>query len=504
MKKTLFFAVLIVLRMTGYAQTPAHEILSRMNHVFDHVNRGNVPTGLLSNYGIQPIPLEYYDGIPADSNFVDIDSYLLLYAGIYSSKFNDNITLITTDDLIGRIEDYTQGTSIPVSVMHFSYNRIKETAVGEGLVNVENDQIMVITGKNPYETLDLFAAGPREVVTEGGTVSFIFPSILRMTDVAKPVQSLQVRFDENMAYLDTDWNTSVNHTFTTEGIKKVRFRVNYADGTSFTSQTNIIVRGIPPADGGTRSAGPEDAAGISGARYDVEVNSTSAHSGGTIQVKLASSNSSGKIQKALVIAEGFDPSPLLDVANADLYSLLVDPERTNNLISEIDNNEYDIVYVDNKNGMDDIKRNAALFMEALELINSPVYKNEGATPNVVMGISMGGLVARYALRKMEMQGKDHQTWKYMSIDSPHKGANVPVGFQTATRHLSSLDFRFFFNTIFEMTDIPLVADALEVLNSMAAKQMLIYNVNDAGTGYNNSIHVAFLAEYEQMGFPQKC
>ncbi len=142
MKKTLFFAVLIVLRVIGYAQTPADEILSRMNHVFEHVNRDNVPTGLLSNYGIQPIPLEYYDGIPADSNFVDMDSYLLLYAGIYSSKFNDNITLITTDDLIGRIEDYTQGTSIPVSVMHFSYNRIKETAVEEELVNVENDQII--------------------------------------------------------------------------------------------------------------------------------------------------------------------------------------------------------------------------------------------------------------------------------------------------------------------------------------------------------------------------
>ena len=45
-----------------------------MNYVFEEVNRSNVPTGLLSNYGVQTIPLEYYNGIPADSNFVDIDS----------------------------------------------------------------------------------------------------------------------------------------------------------------------------------------------------------------------------------------------------------------------------------------------------------------------------------------------------------------------------------------------------------------------------------------------
>ncbi len=263
------------------------------------------------------------------------------------------------------------------------------------------------------------------------------------------------------------------------------------------------MRGIP-TEGDFRSTGPDDAAGIGGARYDISLNSTSAHSGGTIQVKLATTNTTGKIQKALIIAEGFDTFPLLDAANTDLYSLLADPERTNFIIPEISNYDYDIVYVDNNNGIDDIKRNAALFMEALDKINSSIYRNDNASPNVVMGISMGGLVARYALRKMETENKDHKVWKYISIDSPHKGANVPVGFQAAARHLSSLDFKYFFRTIFEMTDIPMVSDALEVLNSPAAKQMLIYNVNDAGTGYDNSIHTTFLAEYDQMGFPQKC
>lgn len=97
MKKYIMFFLSIVLSIAAFAQTPADEIAARMNYVFAKVNKNNVPTGLLSNYGIQPIPLEYYNGVPADSNFVDLSSYKLLYTGVYSSKFNDKISLITPD-----------------------------------------------------------------------------------------------------------------------------------------------------------------------------------------------------------------------------------------------------------------------------------------------------------------------------------------------------------------------------------------------------------------------
>lgn len=119
--------------------------------MFEEVNRSNVPTGLLSNYGVQPIPLEYYNGIPADSNFVDNDSYILLYAGVYSAKFNNNISLITPDELSLQIQNYSSGNSIPVSVMHYEYNRIKEDAVEQGLVSVVNEQIIEIAGKHGYQ-----------------------------------------------------------------------------------------------------------------------------------------------------------------------------------------------------------------------------------------------------------------------------------------------------------------------------------------------------------------
>jgi len=172
-----------------------------------------------------------------------------------------------------------------------------------------------------------------------------------------------------------------------------------------------------------------------------------------------------------------------------------------NLKDNINLSQYDIVYVDYNNGTDDIRRNAKLFEEAINWVNA--HKTSGQ-PNVVMGLSMGGLVARYALRTMEVAGKDHQTWKFISVDAPHKGANVPVSVQAMVRHLQELDLRVFFIKVLSAADIfSDLKGAVNLLNSKAAKQMLIYQVTKDLT-YDNSEYTAFMQEYDALGFPQQC
>ncbi|MFD5818094.1 esterase/lipase family protein [Streptomyces sp. NPDC127038] len=54
----------------------------------------------------------------------------------------------------------------------------------------------------------------------------------------------------------------------------------------------------------------------------------------------------------------------------------------------------------------------------------------------VGGFSMGGIVARYALAKMETQRMDHRVGVYASFDSPHRGAWVPIGLQALAHYLA--------------------------------------------------------------------
>lgn len=54
----------------------------------------------------------------------------------------------------------------------------------------------------------------------------------------------------------------------------------------------------------------------------------------------------------------------------------------------------------------------------------------------VLGQSMGGAVARYALADMEQSSLDHKTMPFVSHDAPQQGANIPVSVQYMFRHVN--------------------------------------------------------------------
>ncbi|GHU73458.1 hypothetical protein FACS189413_17850 [Bacteroidia bacterium] len=131
-----------------------------------------------------------------------------------------------------------------------------------------------------------------------------------------------------------------------------------------------------------------------------------------------------------------------------------------------------------------------------------------SNPNVVIGISMGGLIARYALRSMELYPNNygyHDTWKYFSLDSPHKGANLPLGLQGMIRDLQNFSVAILGGlTIVDAASvIPMMDQLYGVLDSKAARQMLIYYCNK-NLKIDNNEYEAFQKEYDRIGFPVQC
>ena len=74
----------------------------------------------------------------------------------------------------------------------------------------------------------------------------------------------------------------------------------------------------------------------------------------------------------------------------------------------------------------------------IKWVNTQKANNGSTFQNVVLGQSMGGLVARYALKDMENKGLNHDTRLYVSHDTPHLGANVPLSVQHSARHLRNM------------------------------------------------------------------
>src|SRR5690606_2770083 len=153
-------------------------------------------------------------------------------------------------------------------------------------------------------------------------------------------------------------------------------------------------------------------------------------------------------------------------------------------------------------GADFIQRNAMIRVELIETIND---LKTGTAQNVVIGPSMGGLISRYALRYMEQNSLEHDTRLYISFDSPHLGANVPIGLQYL--------FNYMVNGDPEIEAVEPLVNGL--LNSAAAKQMLtdhyLSHVGNDGYTQTAGSHLplgapnfrnAFQDELNAMGFPQ--
>ena len=79
-----------------------------MNYVFHYVNKNQIATGLLRDYGIEFLNLDNYTGaVLHDSNFVSLDEWRMLYTSLYSSQINSNANMLYLDTVNNLINETT-------------------------------------------------------------------------------------------------------------------------------------------------------------------------------------------------------------------------------------------------------------------------------------------------------------------------------------------------------------------------------------------------------------
>lgn len=150
-----------------------------------------------------------------------------------------------------------------------------------------------------------------------------------------------------------------------------------------------------------------------------------------------------------------------------------------------------MVYVNLRDGGRDILENAGFMEDFIQTINNLKVGNEDI---VLIGESMGGLVGRIAIRNLELSNITHNISHYISFDTPHKGANAPIGFQKMLIDAEENWPRQVFGLGTEE-----IEEAMEYFRSEAAKQMLI--IND-GTTPHPDFNV-LQAELNRLGFPRQ-
>ncbi len=227
-------------------------------------------------------------------------------------------------------------------------------------------------------------------------------------------------------------------------------------------------------------------------------------------------------KKPVIIVEGFetgeyDPNKAENYRMGDLgwcqlwgspYGVLNESplQNASTLFTQLHNDGYDIIMLDFKDSKRSLINNAALLRELITKVNQ--FKTPDADPNIIIGASAGGLISRYALAYMERENENHCSSLWISLDAPHKGANISLGAQYMLHFLAT-------NDVQAVTSAKIM---LKALKSKAAKELLIYNIYQRNksyfpssqSGYVQTLigevsgnHLTFRDKLDQIGFPQK-
>jgi hypothetical protein len=218
-------------------------------------------------------------------------------------------------------------------------------------------------------------------------------------------------------------------------------------------------------------------------------------------------NLDGVLDKPIIVLDGFDPGDSRDING--LYASLSFGGQ--NMADILRDEGFDIVILnapeyttggkDIDGGGDYIQRNAMVLIALIQQLNADKVGEEEL---VVLGPSMGGLIARYGLSYMEDNGLDSETRLYISFDSPHRGANIPISLQYLINYFAE-----------QVGDATAQQVVDQLLNSPAAKEMLIDHLQGhllAGSTYEQdpaktlpigapNFRDAFQGELDALGFP---
>lgn len=485
------------------------------------VSKSQITTGILYDR-VMP-----FAGLHAFKS-TDTASYLYFfqaYSELYSAAYNNGVMMKTAQiDTLSNAIYYTNN-AIPVGVLYYDFNLIDTLAIANNLFYKGSDSLLHdVPGRtgNPFKlkTITVAAALSQDTLNYGtGNITFKYTSQLFLTNKAVTITSIYADFGSGNQNLSSGNNVTV--FYPTSGKKTIKFTITYSNAQTAIVYSKIFLSSPPVSSRFGESIDPdvplidvydtkygyqgygESAKKYNHGKYGIYYHKT--YPGGPKEMIL---------KKPIIILDGFDPLEKRDVA--DIYGVYLQYTSSANFGKEMLDLGYDVIVLNFPNetetktiyspgvgslqykvtraqGADFIQRNAFLLVTLIEKINQQLVTNGSSEKLIVIGPSMGGLISRYALRWMELNGKNHNTKLWISFDAPHKGANIPIGDQ------------YFIDFYASKANNDMAKDGRDKsLNAPAAKQMLLhhYTANSITPAGAPNFRNSWQTELDNLGYPQ--
>jgi len=354
---------------------------------------------------------------------------------------------------------------VPIGVIDLAYETLRPDALARGLLAIEAGRFVAgpeAAAGDLFERRRAFAAAaltPR--LFHGRAARFVVPGDLVIAD--EPA-TLAIDFADGAGFRAVAPGAEVLVSYAETGVRRLSLRAVTPGGevrlAAFTVEVVALETPAPTETWPLTATIPYDGAVATGEAF----------------VYLAEGHAA--VTDPVVVVEGFDLDNSLGWP--ELYALL----NQENLLEDLRAQGRDAVILDFTEATDPIQRNAFLLVELMATLRAQLAP--GATFPVV-GASMGGLVARYALAWLEAQNETHAVSTFIAFDSPQNGADIPLGLQAWL--------------VFFQGESEEAAFLLSRLDTPAARQMLVYHhaATSGSTAASDPLRAALDADLAALG-----
>jgi hypothetical protein len=516
MKKLLLMMCFSILLTQAYAQKESQELKTNIDEMLVNIDKSTFTSGILYDRVTDWAGLDSFnDDAKNVSNSKHFEQALHeLYKASNQQKFT------YYRNLRKKYTKSKQQDIVDIGILNASFHQLNYNQENEskGGLRIKGEKFEGIEGKSPFVEKHLFLVSPLKGYVKGQTITYNFDdSFLFDITTTKKMVSLTIDFGTNKKHLvfkdGTLINKSIEISYSESGNKELICTAVYADGTQQTTKGKVHVKVLQA----TMMRGP-----IADGTDDDIHNSTLAFQGydetssiyGQLEYRIfyhedSNGNYERRLLKPIVIIDGFDPLDQRKIQDSDDHPNSSDEEHGSieemmiykdsygvekQIIKELrkpENGGYDVIIVNHPTytrgtktidgGADYIERNGLAHASFYQYLNTTILANGSSEELVIAGPSMGGQISRYALSYMEKKYEEtnnaqweHRVRLWVSIDSPHLGANISLGVQTLL------------NLINDETDSVGASDFVDYfLGSVAAKQQLIEQYKSASSSVLN-------------------
>ncbi|MBL7728844.1 MAG: hypothetical protein JNM68_14205, partial [Dinghuibacter sp.] len=478
-----------------------------------------------------------------------LQTYLELYQAAYQPQ------RMSAPEQLNRLTRYLNAQNkIPIQVLDYQYQQIKPTAIQEGLLLFNNGALTNAPGNpNPFSNKRLQLATLLCHTVESPTVQLVLMPHFISRNTGLNVTRMEITGPGFFKTLTGGYD-SVTVTFPAMGSHFLVVKTYWSDGSQFTTQ-NEIVLGSNNDNPASKTNRPEGATfepapacrqesftgSIPWQGYDehhpiVGKFDLSIYYRTTDPLVNCAGGVEQPLKKPIILIDGYDPTDKRNAKNDELYRKFLryiddvnDPGNPveRDFVLQMRTLGFDVILVDiptyfytntgsviplDSNaqnpppgyafrdgdlvhgGGDYVERNAMTMVSLLQYIQSKIGPNDSIT---LIGPSMGGQITRYALKYMEDRGMPHRVRLWISQDSNHEGAVVPIGEQFMIAQLAEV-----------MNGLKITRD--QQLLSPANRQFVLnhYQYNVMNQTEQAGGYPGFFDRYQRaidsIGWPQLC